>query len=345
MRITNGMMIKRYNKNINLNLNSMNRTAQQIASGRRFERGSEDPVRALKALQVRRSGNALEQFSANIDAVDSWLQQTETAVMAIKTAADKAMDLIIQGRNDTLAPEDRKIIATNLRSIQESLLKDLNTQVANKYLLGGSNTKKVPFTVGDDGHLEFNGESIYNIESLEELLCMENPAYVDLTGEFKYEDGGWEFVDKSTVFDMFTAGVSIIGVGPENLYDLIGRIATAFESEYELGEDRMKDIDGPISIDDPDYHGTKGLFRMLQDKQQNVIIELVKVGEKSNFISYLKERTENNLYEAQVMQNKLELIPPDEAILKYKMQDYVYKACMQMSTYIFQPSLMDYLKR
>ena len=360
MRVTNGMMIKRYSKNLNLNLGAMNRTSHQIASGRRFERGSEDPVRALKALQVRRSGDALEQFSSNIDTVDSWLRQTETAVMAIKSSADKAVDLVLQGRNDTLAPEDRKIIATNLRSIQEALLKDLNTQIANKYLLGGANTKQVPFTVNEDGHLMFNEQDIFIIDNIEEWMDEQEHVYADLTGEFQYvpNDPDWNFIDKSTVFDMFTTGVSIIGAGPNNLYNLIGRIAESFESEYkfeeqeingetiivQVGVNRMQDIDGPIT-DDPDYNDSRGLFERLQERQVNAIIELVKVGEKANFTAYLKERTENNLYETQVMQNNLELIPPDEAILKYKMQDYVYKACLQMSTYIFQPSLMDYLKR
>lgn len=387
MRVTNGMIIKRYSKNLNSNLNLMNRTSQQIASGRRFERGSEDPVSALKSLQVRRSGNALEQYSKNIDTVESWLSQTETAVLAVKTSADKAMDLIIQGRNDTLAPEDRAIIAASLRSIQEALLKDLNTQIAGKYLLGGSNTKTVPFTVNDEGHLIFNGVNVFEANDFEDTDIMEamQPIYVDLTGEFKYTDDNLdEFVDKSTVFDMYTAGISIIGVGPNNLYNLIGRIADSFESEYQYeklyhpngdpvldtitgehiigaaGIDRMQDIDGPvIAATDPNdpffknrdfdsfnaYQGDVGLFKRLQDKQQNAIIELVKVGEKSNFINYLQERTGNSLYEAQLMQNKLELIPPDEAILKFKMQDYVYKACLQMSSYIFQPSLMDFLRR
>ena len=346
MRITNGMMIKRYTQNTNSNLREMNRVSQQIASGRRFERGSEDPVRALKALQVRRGISALEQYSANIDTVDTWLRQTETAVMAIKTSADRAVDLIIQGRNDVLAPEDRMIIATSLRSIQEAVLKDLNTQMAGKYLLGGANTKETPFTVDDTtGHLLFNGESVFDAAKFEDLDGMQHPVYVDLTGEFKYKDASLdEFVDKGAVFNMYTTGIEIIGVGPNNLYNLIGRIADAFESEYKTGENRMADIDGPIT-GDSDYDGEFGLFKRLQEKQHETVIELVKVGEKANFAAYLKDRTENNLYESQVMQNKLEMIPADEAILNYKLQDYIYKACLQMSTYIFQPSLIDYLGR
>jgi len=366
MRITNGMMMRKYGRNLNINLGRMNHTSSQIESGRRFMRASEDPVRALKALQVRRNLSALNQYTSNIESVDLWLAQTEVAVSAIKSHADKAVDLVLQGRNDTLAPEDRFLIATSLRSIREALLKDLNSQVAGKYLLGGANTKEVPFTVDPDtGELMFNGESVFEMgmpesgagytsynPAVHDFESMETRIYIDLTGEFQLrnesEDLEEDLVDKSTVFNMHVPGIDVIGVGPNNLYNLLSRVIYAFESEYISGVDRMTDIDGPIIEDDAfdgAFIGGDGLLQRLQDAQLGALVSLIKVGEKSNFITYLHERNGEYIYQAEVMQNKLETIPPDEAILMFKMQDYVYKACLQMGTYIFQPTLMDYIKR
>jgi len=430
MRITNGMMMNRYGRNLNINLGRMNKTGAQIESGRKFQRGSENPVNALKALQVRRNLTALDQYSANIDVADTWLMQTETAVFAIKGHADQAVDLVIQGKNDTLAPEDRLIIATALRQLQEALLRDLNAQVAGKYLLGGSNTKKVPFTVdADTGRLLFNGEDVFAAESMSDFESIQTPVYMDLTGEFQLDDDG-NPVDESTLFDRFTPGVAVIGAGPTNLYNLIGRIAYSFESESNIrhkpmlqlnpktGEEemvlvtvnhsvsRMEDIEGPVfsadaweeeldrelaEIDDDiatltaymtragatpeemdmcereinalekvkeklqrdfDLYGDPaysmngdGLFKTLQQAQLNALISVVKVGERANFVTYLKDRTEQYIFQAESAQNKLEAQPADEAIMNYKMQDFIYKACLQMGTYIFQPSLLDYLKR
>jgi flagellin-like hook-associated protein FlgL len=413
MRITGGMMMRKYGKNLNINLGRMNNTSQQIESGRRFQRASEEPVRGLKALQVRRNLSALHQYGTNIDAVDSWLAQTEVVVAAIKSHADKAVDLVLQGRNDTLSSEDRMLIATALKSVQEALLKDLNSQVAGRYLMGGANTKEVPFSVDPEtGHLMFNTESVFEVgrdrtppsdvgftnAGPEDFESMETQVLVDLTGEFQLNEFD-ELVDRSTLFDMFTPGVAVIGVGPNNLYNLIGRIIHAFESEHNIqpetienvwnaetgeyedavhmvnkGTYRMRDIDGPVAdltylrdiLDDPPieytdemiekaqfeydlysepYLGGDGLFKRLQDAQLNALIMLVNVGEKANFVNYLKERNEEFVYQAEVLQNKLEGIPADEAIMKFRMQDYVYKASLQMGTYIFQPSLMDYIKR
>jgi len=433
------MMMNRYSKNLNNSLKQMNDTSNQIATGRRFLRGSEDPVRALKALQVRRRGEALEQFNFNIQSAEAWLTQTEVAVSAIKQTADKAVDLLIQGRNDSLAIEDRQIIATSLRSLQDQLLKDLNTQLAGKYALGGANTKTVPFVVDSaTGHLWYNvfpefidetgavtaqgggvgGWNVFEMQSIDEFFGDETSVFWDLTGEFQMRDMDVSsildgLVNRNTVFDIRTLGLQAIGVGPNNLYNLIGRLALAFET------DDMKSVDGPVDTDalmqneigpdgqdfwaledyliskypntsdpNPDFpvtqivgtppnetkivrpempghrpylsttmqmyleedylrafDGGDGLFKRLQDRQLNALIELTKVGEKYNYVDYLKTRNEDSMFQMEELQNRLEVMPPDEAILRFKMEDYVYKACLQMSTYIIQPSLMQFLGR
>jgi len=438
------MMMNRYKRNLNVNLRQMNDTSNQIATGRRFMRGSEDPVRALKALQVRRRGDALEQFHFNIEAAEVWVKDTESAVLAIKHSADKAFDLVLQGRNDPLAIEDRQIIATSLRTLQDQILKDLNSQLAGKYLFGGANTKSMPFIVDEiTGHLWFNvapseierdpetgkvqinaehGVTGWNVFMMGQdgyEMFNEAPVYWDLTGDFQLELGTGEFINTNALFDVRTTGLDIIGTGPNNLFNLIGRLALAFEMED------MQTVDGPIDTDafieareigpdgdefwpfedyligrypdktqpNPDFphttivnegspdelrmirpempghrpylattmtmyideendysylrafEGTKGLAERLQEAQLNTIIELTKVGEKSNYVEFLKRRNENNMDMMYELQNKLEAMPPDEAILRFKMQDYVYKACLQMGTYIFQPSLMNFLGR
>ncbi|MCL2099532.1 MAG: hypothetical protein FWH24_03740 [Oscillospiraceae bacterium] len=446
MRITNNIMMNRYKRNLNINLNRMNDTSNQISTGRRFMKGSEDPVRALKALQVRRHGDALEQYHFNIESAEAWVKDTESAVMALKSSTDRAFDLILQGRNDPLSIEDRQIIATALKSIQDQILKDLNTQLSGKYLLGGANTKVMPFVVDKvTGHLWYNvdpeaidadtgevnaihgvdGWNVFEMEHIDELE--EAPIYWDLTGTFQMDELGGDIVNTTALFDIRTTGLDIIGVGPNNLYNLIGRIALAFEMED------MKAIDGPVDVElfideiaigpdgeefwpfedflismypditqpNPDYphttyilsdgsiiigtpdtppseymeriirpevpghrpylattmnmfldedylmafDGAKGLAERLQDIQVNAIIQVTKVGEKSNYLEFLQQRNENSMDQLYEMQYKLEALPPDEAILYFKMHDYVYKATLQMGAYIFQPSLMSFLGR
>lgn len=456
MRITNNMIMQRYSRNLNINLRRMNDTSRQIETGRRFMRGSEDPVRALQALQVRRRGAALEQFRFNIESAQSWLAQTEIAVRSIKDSTDRAVDLVLQGRNDTLAIEDRQIIATALRSIQDQILKDLNTQIAGKYMLGGANTKVTPFMAcGVTGHLWFNvdtnpelglidpetgeifaqhGVDGWNVfmmgidgyEGYDVFLESERSVYWDLTGSFQMDELGGDYVvNPTTLFNMRTTGLEVIGTGPNNIFNLIGRIALAFET------DDMRSIDGPVTMDmfeerqvgpdgdewwpledfliarypnraaindrfgaqddfggrdpnDPDsndylirpempgwrpftettmtwyleesYHlafmdaivgggAGNGLFERLQIAQMNTLIKLTEVGERANHVDFLHRRNDDQMFQMQMLQNRLEAMPPDEAILHFKMHDFVYKASLQMSAQIFQPGLMHFIGR
>ena len=460
MRVTNGMMISRYERNLGMNKARMNHASNQISTGRRFMRGSEDPVRALKALQTRRRMDALEQFHFNIEMAETWLADTERACMAIKASIDRAFDLVLQGRNDTLSADDRMIIATALRSIQAQILHDLNTQLSGKFIFGNANTKQPPFVVCDaSGHLWFNvaadviqdardpdtglldlRNTFHGVEGWNVFMMGldgyehfnhpdfgERGVYWDLTGQFQMDEFQDFVINPSALFNVRTTGLEIIGTGPNNVFNLIGRIAMAFEMED------MQSIDGPhhpelivdddtrlgplqfhpfedflvsrwpdrsdpnedfgVFMNDPDDPNfnpyvvlpevpgwrpylsstmadrytfdyllafgrmttldgggddrrfTMGLGQRLQAAQQNALLQITRIGEQSNFVEFLKHRNEDNMYQMQLMQITLETMPPEEAIMWFKMHDFIYKATLQMSAIIFQPGLMSFLHR
>ena len=422
VRITNSMMMRRYGSNIAMNTAQLDKKGLQVSTFRRYQRGSEEPMSALKAMQVRRSLSEMNQVTRNLDVAEHWLAQSETAAMAIKDCVDRAILLTIQGRNDPLAEEDRLIIAHQLKSIQEELLQALNTQVAGKYLFGDANTKGIrlddtgsqipiqpPFTIlmgfeGDEGEfnpdhlgrsgileninpdldprepstwwynkfeyvidpvtsdlvlsdtpvreklwiytdempLYYNNLNLYDEDNMEEIYDRIKPVYFDLGLGLRLDDNGAPY--SHTVFNLYTSGVELIGAGNNNLYNLIGELADAFK------DGDMQAIDGYIAeVDHSNPSLSKdnlrgGIFQRLQDAQLKVLIGITTIGEHSNFVSYLQDRNRDSIFLAEEMQNKLEIIQPDEAIMNFKMQEVVYQACLQMGNYILQPSLMSYLK-
>lgn len=430
VRITNSMMMRRYGSNISANTKRMDDYGLQVSTFRKFQRGSEDPMSALKAMQVRRSLSEMNQVTKNLDVADHWLSQTETAAMAIKDCADKAVLLTIQGRNDTLSEEDRLIIAHQLKSIQQELLQTLNTQVAGKYLFGDANTKSTvlddtgtpiqsqpPFTAmlgferenfefnatnyelndnrpgrtdmeinpdldpknsstwwyneyelvvdpednytliksdtptrkdlwiyTDEMPLFYNGMNLYSEENMEDVYSRIRPVYFDLGLGLKLDEDG--NVLQHTAFDTYVSGVQFIGAGKNNLYNLIGELADAFkDNNMEAIDGYIGDIDASMDFGGIGEDNLKvGIFKRLQDAQLDVLIGVTTLGESSNFVQYLRERNTDSIFLAEEMQNKLEVIQPDEAIMNFKMQEVVYQACLQMGNYILQPSLMSYLK-
>ena len=420
MRITSSMMMRRYGSNIAMNTARLDKNGLQVSTFRKFQRGSEDPMSALKAMQVRRQLTELNQVTRNLDVAEHWLAQTEVAAMAIKDCIDKAVLLTIQGRNDTLHEDDRLIIAHQLKSIQKELLQTLNTQVAGKYLFGDANTKGIVEDLGeadvevlgppfsaifdypgafveerdnrvnvnpdldvndpttwwyekevvfinyDDGDYEngfldtklvrenlwiytnemplyYNSRNLYEEDNINNILDNIKHVYLDLGLGLRFDDN--DEIIPYTVFDTYISGVEFIGVGKNNVYNLIGELADAFK------DNNMKAIDGYLNGDLgslPDYIDPDGLeagiFQRLQKAQLNALIGITTVGERANFIEYLQDRNRDSIFLAESMQSKLEVIQPDKAIMDFKMQEVVYQACLQMGNYILQPSLMSYLK-
>jgi len=118
---------------------------EQIASGRRILRPSDDPAGAGRALGLRRQlaevGRHRDAISRGRDALDmagSVLQQGSTLIT-------DARELILQALNGTLSPEDRTAIAGQFDALHHQLLDVANADLGGRYLFGGTATGTPPF--------------------------------------------------------------------------------------------------------------------------------------------------------------------------------------------------------
>ena len=62
MRITTSMMSNKYIKNLNKSAYEMNKLSEKVETGRKFVKGSEDPVSAIKAYKLRREYRTTEIY-------------------------------------------------------------------------------------------------------------------------------------------------------------------------------------------------------------------------------------------------------------------------------------------
>ena len=81
MRITNKIMHNNSIYNINNNKVSEDTINTQIATGKKINRASDDPVIAIRALRLRSNVSQLTQYSKkNAEDAASWLKVTEDAL-------------------------------------------------------------------------------------------------------------------------------------------------------------------------------------------------------------------------------------------------------------------------
>lgn len=332
MRITNRMITSKYVRSLNQISSDLNRLNNKVTSGRAFTKASENTSAAIRAYQLRRDMSKSEGFMANIQHAETTLRNSESSIMHIQELVQNAQTKIIQGVNGTQSEGERKIIATELRNIQDQMLQTLNGSSSDMYYFGGTNTTEKPFALDADGKLMYNGNLLAD-PLLDSASLLADSRFVDIGLNVRMDASG--AIDNTSVFKYSIPGLQITGYGEElvngetmsaNIYDLIGRMAT----ELEKGSTYDKDM-------------ADALLGKIQQTSPKVVHALTDVGAKTSYLEFITDRLETKEFNDQERQMELEAADPAETIIYFKSQEAAYNAALQMGTKIIQPSIFDYM--
>lgn len=140
MRVTQSMLSGNMLHNLNNSYGRMSELQDQLNSGSKINRPSQDPVIAVKSMGYRRDLGKVEQFSRNMNEVNSWLDATDDALSQLEASIHRVHELVVDAANDTKTAKDREAIAQELEQIHNHM-KDLgNTEMAGVYIFSGTNT-------------------------------------------------------------------------------------------------------------------------------------------------------------------------------------------------------------
>jgi flagellar hook-associated protein 3 FlgL len=128
------------------------RTQEQITTGKRFQSAAEDPIAATRASALDRTLAENAQYERNSNIVEARLNYEEQSLADITTLLQQVRELALQGANTTLGPEERGILANDVRQHLAALMDLSNSDDANgEYLFSGTSTATRPFTTGTTG--------------------------------------------------------------------------------------------------------------------------------------------------------------------------------------------------
>jgi flagellar hook-associated protein 3 FlgL len=158
MRVSTAQIFNSGINAINRNQGEMAHTQEQLATGRRIVRPSDDPAGSLQALKIRERMDAVDQYSRNANLAQSKLQYEETVLTNMGEALQRVRELTLQGMNASQTDESRAVIAREVRLIGEALLDSANTRDANgEYLFAGTRSASTPFVRNGQGEIEYLG--------------------------------------------------------------------------------------------------------------------------------------------------------------------------------------------
>jgi len=114
---------------------------EQMASQKKINRPSDDPVGATRVLDFRGVRDSIAQYGRNIDNADAWLQLSETKLENIGDLIGQAREAGINNQSS----ETAQVLAQNVGSLLEEILSLANSKFGDRYLFAGSRTDQVPF--------------------------------------------------------------------------------------------------------------------------------------------------------------------------------------------------------
>ncbi len=135
------------------------RTNEQISSGNRILTPADDPVAAVRLMQLEQQQNMLGQYKANLTAANNSLAQEESTLNSVNTIMQRVRELAGEAGNGALSQSDRQSIAAELREREDEMLGLMNSRNARgEYLFSGFQGKTQPFVRQADGSFSYEGD-------------------------------------------------------------------------------------------------------------------------------------------------------------------------------------------
>ena len=155
MRVANKMIFAAAQYNLGKITERLREANEVVATGKRINDLSDDPVGLTQALNIKSTLSSIEQMGRNISQGTSWLAASEGALTQVQNIISDVKALSVQMANATTSADQRYSAAETVRNMMEEIISLANTDVAGRYIFSGSKTGTAPFE--QDG--TYNGDS------------------------------------------------------------------------------------------------------------------------------------------------------------------------------------------
>lgn len=245
-RVTQGMLNTQLLRNLNQNLNRMDRLQNELATGRKINKPSDDPVGIGFAMRYRGELSANDQYQRNIDSATSWLEYTDTMLDQAGNVLQRTRELTVQAANGTNSQTALDAIKSEVIQLHEQLVSIGNSEFNGKHVFNGQKTNIPPFAL-ESAMNEWTDTADIKFEIGAGVKLPVNVTGNTVFGEPGKVDNAFAVMDKL---------INALEIGDfKELNTELGNLDTRLNSfsevradvgaranRVELAEDRVKDI-------------------------------------------------------------------------------------------------------
>ncbi len=311
MRVTSGVMVDNMMRNLQKNISRLDEYNRQLASGKKFENPSQDPIGVITSMGLKNLVAGSEQYIKNIGHANDWLDNTESALGSQGDILQRARELVVNAANGTLSESDKDSIKGEIVELRKELINIANSKISDRYLFAGQKTKidsgdPKPFEEGIDGEIEYNGDN----KDIRREIGADISMVINTDGQGAFKDSIdtlKALEELLTESDSGTDGIGVVGtdIGLADLSEGLGQMDILIENN-------------------------------LQDR--------ARIGAKVNRLDLSLNRMEDQKHNTRKILSENEDIDIAEVITEMKMQESVYRASLSVGARIIQPTLVDFIK-
>ncbi len=155
MRIAGDTIRRNYLSRYETNYTDKYNSEKKIYSGRQFDRASENPINAARALRLRKSMAEVDTYQGNLKTADSIYTNAESALMTVSGVIQTVYEKLVEGAHGTRNQDDLNIIALEIDNHAEEMVQSLNIDIADRKVFGGLNNDTVAFKIEGDSNYKY----------------------------------------------------------------------------------------------------------------------------------------------------------------------------------------------
>ena len=157
MRIAGQTTQRHYVGSLERNLYNKNLSERRLSSNRKFNRASENPTNAAKALRIRKTMADTADYVSNLESAASIYTAAETSMMNVSDIIHTIYERLIYAANGTQGPTEDEILARNIATYADEMVKLINVVVADRRIFGGVNNDTHAFEITGSSTVTYNG--------------------------------------------------------------------------------------------------------------------------------------------------------------------------------------------
>lgn len=290
--------------NLNRNARTMNDTQLQLATGRKINKASDDPVGITYSLRYRAELSSNEQYTKNVDSAISWLDYNDTVLGQAGDVVQKIRELTVQAASGSNPQSALDSINEEVLQLKEQLVDIANSTLNGKYIFNGEQytTKPYDFTKGADG--------TYDVSK---------PITTD-TGQIQF------IVGEDVRMPISTTGNDLFGYtgDADNLFSIINTISAGLKS-------------GNLST-------VSGQLDKIDTRVETILSARSEIGAKTNRVELMQDRLSDLNINLTELQAKTEDADYEGLIMESKIQENIYNASLSVGAKIISTTLVDFIR-